>query len=332
MNQENSRGPRRTERSNARSAARARRCAQAGIHGIGAHEGAVHRQHHARGEHRVDEGVGIAQQQVALAVAARRAVGVVAGGLDLGGQRGALEPLRQRRTQCDGREEEIPDRDAAGFEVVRPHHGADTGRAIVQRNEPEPAVIEPVDRDVARALALVALGAAEMAEHGGAVVLGVAPLDAEAIGQKGVAARGIDQVARLPALGAPAVVLGLDAYRAGPATAIALELDAAHAAAFDHLRAHARGVTDQDLVELGAPHLVGVRHRFVPGVRKAEVLLPAVPVRDEFRAPFLHADRAHLVGDAELLEQRQVGGQQRLADMEARVAILLDQRDPMAAA
>ena len=63
-----------------------------------------------------------------------------------------------------------------------PDHGADAGGAIVQRNEPEPAVIEPVDRYVPLALTGVALRAAEMTEDSGAVVLGVAAFDLQAIG------------------------------------------------------------------------------------------------------------------------------------------------------
>lgn len=40
----------------------------------------------------------------------------------------------------------------------------------------------------------------------------------------------------------------------------------------------------------GAPHLVGIRHRLVPGIGKFELLLVIVPGRDEFRRPLLHAD------------------------------------------
>ena len=216
-------------------------------------------------------------------------------------------------------------RQAARLEVVGPHDGADAGRAVVQRNEPEPAVLEPIDRDVTCALARVALRTAEVAEHGRAVVPGIAPLGPEPVGQEGVAARGIDQEARLPApAGGPAALALLHLMRA--ALRDLASSTAAHAAALDDLRAGARGVADQDLVELRASHVVGVRLRFVPGVREPEVRLSAVPGRDELRAPFLHADGAHLFGHAELFEQRQIRRQQRLADMKARMAVLLEQR------
>jgi hypothetical protein len=66
MNHENSHPP--VDR--APRGRRARRRRQAGIERIGADEGAFHRQHHAGGEHRIDERIGIAEQQIALAVAA----------------------------------------------------------------------------------------------------------------------------------------------------------------------------------------------------------------------------------------------------------------------
>ena len=78
--------------------------------------------------------------------------------------------------------------------------------------------------------------------------------------------------------------------------------------------------------------MVGVRHRLVPGIREAKVLLAIAACGDELGAPFEHADGAYLVGDTQLFEQRQIGRQQRLADMEARMAVLLQQRDAVAAA
>jgi hypothetical protein len=85
------------------------------------------------------------------------------------------------------------------------------------------------------------------------------------------------------------------------------------------------GPPQQYFVKLGAQHLVGQGLGFVPGIRELEFLPAAVPWRDEFRAPFLHADGAHLVGNPKALEQRQVRRQQRLADMKTRVTGLFQQ-------
>jgi hypothetical protein len=175
-----------------------------------------------------------------------------------------------------------------------------------------------------------ALRAAEMTEDGCAVVPGIASFDVQLAGQERFAARGIDQVARLPVPGAAVLLLCLNA-RATLRRAT-LQLNAAHAAALDHLGAGTRGVADQDFVELRAAHVVRVRHRLVPGLREAKVLLAITAWGDELGAPFEHADGAYLVGDPQLFEQRQIGRQQRLADMEARMAVLLQQRDVVAAA
>ncbi len=83
------------------------------------------------------------------------------------------------------------------------------------------------------------------------------------------------------------------------------------------------GAPDQDLVELRASHLIGQRLRFIPGVREFELLVPAVPGRHELRAPLLHADGAYLFRDSQAFEYRQIGGQQRLADVEPGVTGLL---------
>src|SRR6185503_20420429 len=52
-----------------------------------------------------------------------------------------------------------------------------------------------------------------------------------------------------------------------------------------------------------------------------------MPWRNEFGAVFRHADHADLVGYAKPLEQRHVERQQRLANMESRVAGFFNQND-----
>src|SRR5205085_2935522 len=71
--------------------------------------------------------------------------------------------------------------------------------------------------------------------------------------------------------------------------------------------------------------------RSVPGLAELESRRLLVPRRDELGAVLGHADAPDLVGDAELLEQGHVERQQRLADVEARVARLLDDDDAAAA-
>ena len=298
------------------------RVLQAGVDGLGADDAAVHRQPDAGRKHRVDEGVGIAEQQVVGAVVALGNVGEVAGRLDFVDQFGVLQALGQRRAERDAVSEELFEAAlAARLHVVRPGHHADAGDAVLQRDEPEPAVLEPENGDVAFRLARVAPGAGEVAIDRRAVVARVALLDLEAVGEEGVAAGGVDDEARLPFVLAPVVVSGTN----DRAAIVGQEIDRPHLAAFMHLDALARRVADQHVVEFGALDLVGVGHRLVPGLGELEGLLVVVMRRDEFGAPLLHADGPHLVGDAELLEQRQVGRQQRFADVEARMAGLVEQ-------
>jgi hypothetical protein len=61
--------------------------------------------------------------------------------------------LRQGRAQRHGVGEEFGQWLGSGLEVVRPAHGADAGGAIGERDQPEPAMGEPQDRDVALELA-----------------------------------------------------------------------------------------------------------------------------------------------------------------------------------
>ena len=123
---------------------------------------------------------------------------------------------------------EFAHRGVAGFHVVRPHHGADAGRTVRQRYEPKPAVIEPINRDVAFALAAFAARPRKMRVQRGAIVFLVAALGSQAIAEEGIAARGIDDVVRRPLFGATVIVLGVHAH------ALRQKIHVAHAAAFDH--------------------------------------------------------------------------------------------------
>ena len=87
-----------------------------------------------------------------------------------------------------------------------------------------------------------------MAEDCRAVVPGIAAFDTEAAGQERIAPRGIHQIARLPVLRAAVLALRRDARATLPP--VTRQLNTAHAAAFDHVRAGMRGVADQDLIEL----------------------------------------------------------------------------------
>ena len=72
-------------------------------------------------------------------------------------------------------------------------------------------MIKPIDGDVSGAVALVAQGTAEVSKDCSAVMPGVAPLELQAIAEKGVAARCVDDEARLEGLLTAVFMFRLDA-------------------------------------------------------------------------------------------------------------------------
>jgi len=93
-----------------------------------------------------------------------------------------------RRTHLDRIHEEIAYRLLPTLQVVGPDDGADARDSICERDEPEPAVLEPVDGYVPGAFFFgVTVGVAESARECGAVVFAVATLGFEPVAQKGIA-------------------------------------------------------------------------------------------------------------------------------------------------
>ena len=172
------------------------------------------------------------------------------------------------------------------------------------------------------------LGAGEMAEERGAGVLGVAPLDAELAGEERLAARCVDEEPRAPVA------------RAAPSSAAAVtadlvrhEVDAGDARAFAHFRARAPRSAEAagGRTRTGAPGRRTATSRSSCSA-KSNVIVLRVLGGAELRAVLHHRDRRDLVADAEPLEERHVERQQRLADVEARVAVVLEHRDVAARA
>src|SRR5713101_4664565 len=91
-----------------------------------------------------------------------------------------------------------------------------------------------------------------------------------------------------------------------------------------HVRAFGGAVPEQQVVELGAPHLVSRGVGLVHGV--GEIIdgrLVAFVV--EFGTGLDQPDLVHLIEHAQAPEQRQIERQQRFADVKARVVLLFEQ-------
>jgi hypothetical protein len=297
---------------------RRRRIPQVRIDRVACEERAVHRQHHARGEHRVDEGVRIAQHYVPVAAHALGGIRIVSGGRGFAGQLGVPQAFRQRGAQGDRVHQERTRVGLARLQVIRPAHRAHAGQAVAQRNEPEPAVLEPEDADIAFILARQALRTGEVPVDRRARVLRVLALDGEFVGEKGVAPRGIDKEPRSPGAGAAVGVADADQHelRVG-------EIDRSYAGFLVSPRSASGGIPEQDMVEVIAPHFVGIGLRLVPRLAEIEGNRFVVMRRNELRAVLLYADPADLFVHAQLLEQGHVQRQQRFADVKPGVALLL---------
>ena len=93
----------------------------------------------------------------------------------------------------------------------------------------------------------------------------------------------------------------------------------------------ALGIADQDFVKFGTQHLIGRRHRFVPGIGKLEGLAALLmPWRNKFCGVFGHTDGAHLFAYAQFIQQGQVGWQQGFADVKTRMPRFFQQHHPKA--
>jgi hypothetical protein len=139
--------------------------------------------------------------------------------------------------------------------------------------------------------------------------------------------RGVHDEFRPPLVRRAIAVGGRDAR----GIVLVAKLHFANAAVLARFHHHAPGAPEEDLVEFRAAHLVGHRDRRVGALGELETRDVVVPGRDEGGAPFLHADGAHLLAHAELLEERHVGRQERFADVEPRVRFLLQQDHLVAA-
>ena len=294
-------------------------------------EAAVHREVDARGEHRVDEGIGVAHHHEAVAAAELGVVGVVAGGGGALHQRGVLQSRGQLGRERDGLHQEVLERGAlAALEVGRRGHRADAHGAVLERDVPEPAVVEPEQRNIALEAARPALGIGEVAVERGARMLAVALLGIELVRQQGVAPAGIDHEARAP--GGLGAVVGLDLHQrpvVGRALA-GVHVDARDALALEGPRAALAGMAEQQLVELRAAHVHRVREALVHRLAEVEMAAVVVPGRDELGAVLADADGLDLGAHAEPVEQRHVHRQQRFADVKARMLRLLEQHHVVA--
>jgi hypothetical protein len=287
--------------------------------------GAVHREVHAAGEHRVDEGRGVASHDPAVAAELAAFIRVVARGFEIAEQ----ACIRHAGLECRHRVQDVHqeglERAGAPAQCLGLQHRADAGDIVVQRDQPDPALLETIDADVPGPRRCAPFDAGEMCEHGGAAVARVTLLEPERAAEEGVPAGGIDQVARANRAGRARLVPHRDLDR------FAREVRLQHFGVLVGQHARTLGVAEQQGIELLALHLVGmVRQGFEP-VREIEHVEAALVLGRKIRGRLAHADALDLAEHTQALEDGQVHRQEGFPDMEARMAALLEQLDGVAA-
>ncbi len=156
-----------------------------------------------------------------------------------------LDTLPDTLIPSQGVEEEIDRLPFPLLEVGGTAHCPDTHDTIRQGNHPHPAVLEPINADVARILAGTAPGSAEVAEYSGALVLVVLTAQPLFGGQKRIATRRIHYV-----LSRDTVTLAILRTDFNIATTRIDLLDRNHLVAFPRIRSGCTRVVEQHLVEV----------------------------------------------------------------------------------
>src|SRR4051812_22386118 len=211
-----------------------------------------------------------------------------------------MQTLHQRRAKGDRVQKKSFRIGLARLHVVRPAHGANAGYAVVERDEPEPAMIEPEQADISLSLSRVTLRARKVAENRRTVVRGIASLGTEFTGEQRIATRRIDNEFRPPLF--LAAIFMPDGYR----RPLSMEFHARRAATLYGNSAFARRIAKQNMVKLRAANLVRIRKGFIDRIGKIESDRVRMPRRHELGAIFGHADRLDFVCYAEPIEQRHI--------------------------
>jgi hypothetical protein len=141
----------------------------------------------------------------------------------------------------------------------------------------------------------------EVAEQRGARVFAVAPLGVEMVRQQGVATACVDDEAR-PPRGCDLAFADDPHDRASVRAFDCVQVDTGHAVAFERARAALGCIAKQQLVELRAPDMHGVRKRLVHRFGERETAGVIVPRRHEFGPMLRDADGLDFIAQVQPIE------------------------------
>ena len=205
---------------------------------------------------------------------------------------------------------------------------ADAGSTVGEWDEPEPAALELVaeddDLDVPLPVSDVAPRAAHLCVEGRPVEPGDAFGVARTVGRHRVAAGRVDDEAPLEHVRRAVRAAHLHAGRP-----LAVAKDARRAPAFAQLCSAGPRAAEEQLVERVAGNLEGMVPAGVERVREVVAGRPFVVAGiDEARTALQEKAGAHVVEDADGLEHIHAVGQERFAQVKARMVLALEDDDP----
>ena len=163
------------------------------------------------------------------------------------------------------------------------------------------------------------LALVEMAEYGGAFVSAIAFLDIHPGSEKRITSGSIDDERPLISCCVPS------SGRYGRDDCFGGKCDIGHAGALNDFDTLGGCVFEQDMIEFRTPNLKRIIQMPMPSIGESEEARIFMMGGHKFDSELRHPDLFDLFANAQSVEERHIGRQQRFTDMKARVAVLIDQ-------
>ncbi len=290
------------------------------------HAAGQRRQRDTGGEQRVDERGRVADAHPAVTVERLAGVGPVARGAPAGRLVGAGQHLLQLGGALHLGGEQVLQRLPVLAGLLGPGDVADADGALVERDRPEPALVQALDQDVGVLVAGEPLAVVEVRpDRDVAQLLVPRHLGVPAAEQPGLAG-GVDDQLGPGLVGAVRAAHG-EADAGDPAVLLDRLLDGG---VLDDVDTELAGPVQDHRVHVGAAGVERVRVGAALDEREVpRHLLVAPDQRPAVLA--LEAPGVHPLDDAQLLHRAHEGGDQRLADVVAREALLVEDHHAVAA-
>lgn len=278
--------------------------------GIGRSGATTHGQPDSGGEDWIEKGVGITGSDEPRACHLSSAVGKVTGPLNLGGSHRFSHTARHFRGALDGLIEKSLGPQAGPADFSGGENDPDAGSGGTHRNQPEPAIGGPNQHRIAVCISLGSPDMVVVGKEADAFVLGKHFFRAVLVGQKRVPAAAIDD----PTTGLLGGSRGV--FEDDP-PAISFSNAGFYQRFLAHFSPRRFGSTQQDFIESGTLDLKGSFGQGTHCLTKIDGSPCFAIGRNDLGTMFGDAARCpNRILDAELLQKRDVGGEQRFPDME----------------